>query len=53
MFLDAFFCKFLNIFPLPIPPPYPRRGGGGGGVVWGWGEVGVYLDSFLEFLERV
>ena len=37
MFLDAFFCKFLNIFPLPLYPPLEEEGleggmnGGGGG----------------------
>ena len=49
MFLYAFFCKVLNIFPLslyplPLPPP-PRRGYG-----WGWVEGGVFLDCFFGIL---
>ena len=35
--LDAFFGKFLNIFPLPLYPLPPPGG--------------VFLDSFLELLE--
>ena len=51
---------FLQIFdhssstPIPPPPPPPptwEEGGSDGGMGWGWGEGGVFLDSFLEFLE--
>ena len=49
------FCKFLNIFPLPLyaPPPTWEKGVGGGGVWLGVGEGAVFLDSFWEFLEGV
>ena len=55
MFLDAFFLQIFEQFsstPLPPPPPHPgRRGRRGYGR--GWGEGGVFLDSFWEFLEGV
>ena len=53
MFLDAFFLQIFEHFsstPIPptSPPPPSRRWSMGGG-----GGSGMFLDSFLEFLEGV